>query len=143
MKVERTRAEASTYSAGMGAAGAAAATLDAMAEHEKAKAEAAQREALAETSQARLVRVVATRAGLDPAGNAFIYTQIQNASALTVKRLDVVVLYGGAGRWLAQDPNCGGPTIIPAGQTIQLACPARAVPGASQFVVQLGGVEFN
>lgn len=137
------RASARDYAPGQGLAGATSATLEAMTAHEQAKAEASQRETKARATQANSVRLLATKAGYGANGDPVIQMQFHNGSAFEVKHLGLTVLYGGGGRWLAQDPACGGPATILPGQTVWLACPARVVPGATQYNVQLRSVEFR
>ncbi len=57
--------------------------------------------------------------------------------------LGVRVLYMRGETAIAQDPNCGGPANIPAGQTVWLACQLRQVRGAEQYKVEITGVQFR
>ena len=69
--------------------------------------------------------------------------QFQNGARYYVAALGVTVTYLGQQRVVGQDPNCGGPASIPAGQTVWLACNYYPVQGADSFKVEITGVRFR
>lgn len=123
------------------AAGAAAESIE---RHERAKEEAEAREQAARQTpeyQSTLVRLLATKA--DEQGRSLIWMQFQNGAQRDVSALGVRVVYLKQQQPLAQDPNCGGPTNIPAGQTVWLACGYQYVQGADRYQVEITGVQFR
>ena len=120
------------------------AALESAARHRAAKEEAEDRERAALQTpqvQATLVRLLETR--LDDQGRQLIWMQFQNGARYDVAALGVTVTYLGQQRAVAQDPNCGGPANIPAGQTVWLFCSYDPVQGADSFKVEITGVQFR
>ena len=72
-----------------------------------------------------------------------IHMQFQNSSHQNVAAIAVTTLYVAGQQVVAQDPNCGGTASIPAGQTVWLSCPMRAVQGANEYRVQITGVTLR
>jgi predicted Zn-dependent protease len=140
------RAQQRGYQPGEGLIRAGGAAGEAIGTHEQVKAEAEMRErGYRETpqAQAQLVRLLTTQAGRDASGRLVIQMQFTNGSPYNVAALGVTVIYVAGQQPLAQDPGCGGPASIPAGQTVWLACLAHSVPGATGYVVQVTGVQFG
>jgi hypothetical protein len=54
----------------------------------------------------------------------------------------VRVVYFRQQQQIAQDPNCSGPAVIPAGQDAWLACQLHSVQGADGLNVEITGVQF-
>ena len=131
---------------GAGIARAIAVGLETKIEHEAAKEEAERREKAATRLpeyQSRRVKLLAVQNGTSPLGQPVIQLQFQNGSIYDIRALGVRVRYLNGSTEIAQDPNCGGPAQIPAGQTVWLACTRYDVPGAAQYQVEITGVEFR
>ncbi len=129
---------------GAGFLKAVGAALEAVTRDRAAKEEAEDRERAALQTpqvQATLVRLLETR--LDDQGRQLIWMQFQNGARYDVAALGVSVTYLGQQSALAQDPNCGGPASIPAGQTVWLSCNYHRVRGADSFKVEITGVQFR
>jgi hypothetical protein len=122
---------------GSGIAQAIILGADMKAKRDATKAEAERRE------EKSLVKLLAVQHGFDESGRPVIQMQFQNGSSAEVTALGVRVDYLNGQTAVAQDPNCGGPAQIPAGQTVWLACPAYAVQGATQWSVQITDVQFR
>ena len=129
---------------GAGFVKAVGAALEAATTHRAAKEEAKDRERAALQTpqvQASLVRLLETR--LDDQGRQLIWMQFQNEARYDVAALGVTVTYLGQQRAVRQDPNCGGPANIPAGQVVWLACSYYPVQGADSFKVEITDVQFQ
>ncbi len=129
---------------GAGLIKAVGAALEAAGRHRAAKEEAEDRERAALQTpevQATLVRLLETR--LDDQGRQLIWMQFQNGARYDIAALAVTVTYLGQQHAMAQDPNCGGPASIPAGQTVWLSCNYYPVQGADSFKVEITGVQFQ
>ena len=116
--------------------------------HEEAKEQAERREEAARQTpeyQAALVQLLQTQPGQDRYGRAVVQMLFRNGAAYDVASIGVTVMYLRGQTAVAQDPNCGGPAQIPAGQTVWLSCQVHNVQGASGYRVQDdgGGVQVG
>lgn len=114
--------------------------------HEEAKEEAERREEAARQTpeyQAKLVQLLQTQTAQDRYGRRVVQMQFHNGAPNDVAAIGVRVVYLSGQTALAQDPSCGGPAHISAGQTAWLACQLHSVKGASSYRVQITGVEFR
>jgi hypothetical protein len=140
------RAKQTTGQPGAGLARAVEVVIDAKGTHERAKDEAKRREKAAYRShehQSTLVRLLATKAEYDAYGRPMINMQFQNGAIYNIAGLGVRVTYLNGQTPIAQDPNCGGPANIQAGQTVWLACPYHYIPNANAYSVEITGVSFH
>jgi hypothetical protein len=120
------------------------AALEAVGRHRAAKEEAEARERAAlQTPEVQATRVRLLETKLDDRGRQLVWMQFQNGARYDVVALGVKVTYLGSQQALAEDPNCGGPASIRAGQTVWLACAYYPVRGADSFKVEITGVQFR
>jgi len=132
--------------AGAGVARAIGAATDAMTRHKEATTEAERRKAEYQrtlTKEASQIQLLATRAASDAYGRPVIEMQFHNGAQSSVQALGLRVTYLRGAARIAQDPNCGGQTNIPPGQTVWLSCPAYPVQGATSFQVEVTGVQLS
>lgn len=91
------------------------------------------------------MQLIQTQTGTDRYGRSVVQMQFRNSSAYDVAAIGVTVRYLSGQTAVAQDPNCGGPAQIPAGQTVWLDLPAaqrargEQLPGADDG----GGVQVG
>ena len=107
--------------------------LQSKVQHEQAKKEAKAREKAARGTpedQQTLVHLLQVKTGQDAYGRSIAQMQFRNGARYDVSALGVRVMYMREGTTIAEDPNCGGPAQIPAGQTVWLACQLHQVHGA-------------
>ena len=122
------------------------AAVEASTRHRAAKKEAKEREKATYRTpeyQRTLVQLLQVRTGQDAYGRPAAQMQFRNGAQHDVAALGVRVMYMRGGSAIANDPNCGGPAHIPAGQTVWLACQLHNARGADQYKVEITGVQFR
>ena len=137
--------KSSAYSAGeTRVPEAIGAAVEIIGEHERTKDEAKARKRAARGTpeyQATLVHLLQVEN--DPQGRSLIWLQFQNGARYDVQAIGVTIHYVGANQALYQDPSCGGPVELQAGETKWFACQLYSVQGATNYQVQVTGIEFR
>ena len=60
-----------------------------------------------------------------------------------VQAIGVTIHYTGEGQMLYQDPSCGGAAVLQTGETKWFSCDLRQIQGATNYNVQVTGVQFR
>lgn len=135
------RAEEKPYAPGAGLGRAGAAAVDTWLRHERALQEEENRENIAAAFQA--IQIV--RAWEQPTSDGYqgVFLEVHNGTDTPVLELAVNIHYLGGQQLLATDDTCRVAVAIPAGQTIQVGCYKRQVPGTTGLQPQIADVRWE
>ncbi len=91
--------------------------------------------------RASLVRLLQVQD--DQQGRPLLWLQFQNGAQHQVQAIGVTIHYTGEGQMLYQDPSCGGAAVLQTGETKWFSCTLHQIQGATNYNVQVTGVQFR